>query len=337
MQYITLVILIILSLVYQKSKRIAVANTIFMWIIVTFCYNNADYANYLKIYENTDIISDQGFAIMCKIFNGLGFSYNVMLGVISAICLYLLYSAFGRMSDKIALVTMLYLLFPFPADAIQIRNFIAMSIVIYALKFLEEGHTKKDTAFYLICVLIAMSFHVLAIVYIILPIVNKLSVKLNLLVGFLGSFVIVGAFRILGQYFQRIGEYNSKVSLIAVILYMLPFLFLYIAGIYLCNIKANKNITDSTNKLIMKSCIYLSMYNMLLFANLNYHRIVRNFIPVLNIQYAEVFKLKLTTKKLIVLGMILSAVIVKMIIGMKDRIILLENNYFFDLFVIGEK
>ena len=328
MQYIILVLLIVLALKFQTSKKIAFLNIAFMWIIISLNYNNPDYNNYLRIYNNPEIISDFGFSVLCKAFNGLHLSYNCMLGFISSICLLLLYKTFKRMSDKVALVTMLYMLYPFFADAIQIRNFIAMSIVLYAMKFINNRHEKKDLILYIIFVLLASSFHILALVYLALPIINKFSIKLNILFGVLGSMLILGLIRIVGIYFPRMDEYNDEVVFWKAFIYMLPFIVLFAVGegLYL----NNKRLEYSMNRFFVKSQIYLFMYNILLFVNLNYHRIFRNFIPILDVGYAELFQSKLSKKRFFMLLCLIGAILIKFFWGWNEKELLMQNNYLFD-------
>lgn len=332
MQYILSIGLIIVSLIYPKSKKVAILNLFFMWIIISFNYYNADYNNYIKIYNNPSIIADLGFGLMCRIFQSIGFSYNTMLGVISAICLSLLYRVFHRMSDKVALVTALYFIFPFFADAIQIRNFIAMSIVLFSLKYLDENNSRLHIVLYYICIFIAISFHVLAIVYLALPLINKLSIKLNIILGIIGALSIGGFFKVIGMYFPRMNEYFGTVEVWKAVFYMLPFVALLLIGIYLSVKHENDKISNRMNKLIIKGSIYLFMYNVLLLINLNYHRIFRNFIPILDVQFAELFKRKLNLQKFILLCLLIATILLKVILGWEDRVELLTYNYFFEIF-----
>src|SRR5699024_6954639 len=75
------------------------------------------------------------------------------------------------------LVYLFYFFTPFLVDIIQIRNFIAMSLVIYSINFLFE---EKNTLF-LVLILFAATFHRQALVYLTLVLINLFKRNKNII------------------------------------------------------------------------------------------------------------------------------------------------------------
>lgn len=140
-----------------------------MWTFYTFSYDNADYQSYKTSYENSMNITDEkpqdlGFYYLSVFFRTIGFSYNGFLGVISFICIVLLGLTINRYSRARNFTLILYIIFPFFFDVVQVRNFFAASLIIYSIRFLEEK-SKKNILLFMIFIGTAFLFHTIALVY----------------------------------------------------------------------------------------------------------------------------------------------------------------------------
>ncbi len=148
----------------RNSKVMFVIAFLWMWFLFSFNYGNADYEMYRGLYEGTVIRDiEPGTRILMDFFNSLGFSYHGFLCVFGAIGLGLIAYTIYKRSKNISFVAALYLIFPFVLDAIQIRNFIAMALIIFGINFLI---TQKRLWWlkYAVINLIAVSFHSFALV-----------------------------------------------------------------------------------------------------------------------------------------------------------------------------
>lgn len=87
------------------------------------------------------------------------------------ICILFIYKAFRKYTYNFSLFLLFFLGYEIFFDGIQIRNFIAISIVIYGIPYLLNNNI-KGTIKYLVCVMVAFLFHSSAIAFVILGLVN---------------------------------------------------------------------------------------------------------------------------------------------------------------------
>lgn len=180
---LVIIFLLIMALINRKSKLICTCLFILMLILMGFNYNNADYNMYNVLfikYGISDILSNTEilFQLLCKLFYNINNKYQFFLVFYSAFGLLLMYITIRKESKNPALVAILYFLFSFFLDSIQIRHFMASAIVCYGLTYLlKDNCTKKDLIRYLMLNIIAIGFHYMAIFYLLFLLVPKLSSK----------------------------------------------------------------------------------------------------------------------------------------------------------------
>lgn len=160
-------LLIISFLPYTKFFKLF--NKIYLAFILLFLVfntNNPDYEAYQRIFEfnNPDGIADIGFVALIKVTKLLGFSdYRVILVILGLLIL----GTFIRYSKHIKnlnFVVLLYFIFPFIMDVIQIRNTFMLFILLNAV--LEYYNNKKLRC--IILLLISSTFHIFGVVSIVL-------------------------------------------------------------------------------------------------------------------------------------------------------------------------
>ena len=131
---------------------------------------NADYLIYEHNYNNIGLgLSldrfEYLFTLSMRLGNSLGLTYQQYVFLISTICIILFYNFIRRYSLRPGVVLLLYFIFPFFYDVIQIRNTISFCIVLFAIRFLEK-YSKLNLFFYLLCIGIAYNFHKSSLFYI---------------------------------------------------------------------------------------------------------------------------------------------------------------------------
>lgn len=164
--YIICSLLFLLSIIKKDSKVLFYTTFFLLWVLMAFNYNNADYNMYKNLYHlygnSSELFSSEIlFQILCKIGNYFDISYRVFIAIYSIIPVTLMAIAFRKLTKNSNLVVGLYMLFPFLLDAVQIRHFMAISIILFGIQFLITEN-KKDIWKYLICNIIAIGFHYIA-------------------------------------------------------------------------------------------------------------------------------------------------------------------------------
>lgn len=174
---------------------------IIMWILFAFSTGNADYSVYRMNYESiSNDFHDVGYNLLVLVFNYLGFSYQAFLAFFSLLGLLLIANTILKFSAQPTKVLLLYCIFPFFFDIVQIRNFIAMAIVLYAIRYLLV-FSRKNFIKYCACILIAYSFHTVALFYFVFLFAymknTKTIFKLSTMLAVCGSVLMLGSVQLI--------------------------------------------------------------------------------------------------------------------------------------------
>ena len=144
---------------------------------------NADYFNYEAMYnaavyaDMEDVLSpvramflgmarDPGYALLNYIGNIVGLDYSMFRLITSCFYLLLLYQFIIKYKVNTSLVLVLYLIYPFLMDIIQVRNFFIESLLICAMYLYIKNPGVRGKWEYVIFLLIAGMFHSFAFLYI---------------------------------------------------------------------------------------------------------------------------------------------------------------------------
>lgn len=179
MAYILGCIFIVLSLIKKESKIIFFAFLVYLWILFAWNIGSADYYTYSYYYVQsvneplfTGVFGvEPGFQLFAKFANLLGLNYNGFLCIYSAAGLLLIASTIVKFTKKFNMVLVLYFIFPFCLDVVQIRSFMAMAIMIFAVRFLAQNGNINIIK-YVLMIFIAALFHNAAIAYLVLLLVR---------------------------------------------------------------------------------------------------------------------------------------------------------------------
>ncbi|MGN1042051.1 MAG: EpsG family protein [Christensenellales bacterium] len=153
----------------KKNRFFLFAVIFIIWLLFALNNGNIDYANYKNEYDaigmgNGSGYFEIGFEFIMRIGGFLHMSYAVFLAVLATICVIFLYKIIGFFARNNTFVWILYLIYPFVFDVVQYRNLLAALICLYALRFIV-GKDKLGVLKYVAHVLLAMTFHMSAIVY----------------------------------------------------------------------------------------------------------------------------------------------------------------------------
>lgn len=139
-----------------------------MWVVAVFNYSNADYESYRLIYDfyipsgaGLSVISDIGYYVLCVIGKHIGLTFQTFRAIFITVALFFFVKGFSYFAKNKKNIYILYLFFPFLMEVVQYRFFMAVAIMLYALRYLKEGHYKK----FIILVILAASSHLLALIY----------------------------------------------------------------------------------------------------------------------------------------------------------------------------
>ena len=174
------VILVIWNIVKKRSKIGFYILLIWMWILFSFNTNSADFEMYKGYYELGRVYSSyyDGIEILYKISNDLGNLLNLNFiqfkMIYSGIALILLNIAIKRLTTNFSFALGCYFIFPYLIDIVQIRHFMASIIILLAITVLKDRDKKSYIKYYILN-MIAIGFHNISIVFLIIPLLNYIS------------------------------------------------------------------------------------------------------------------------------------------------------------------
>lgn len=211
----------ITTVLRSRSRPMKWLLLVFMWILFWGNYENADYSGYEYFYRfaaNSSVLEmpfEFLFSLLMRVSSSLGLTYNQFLAIVSLIGLTLIVYTTEKISPKPEFVYVLYLLYPFLLNIVQIRHFLSMSIVFFSTRFLFEGRERSNIK-YLLGIAVACSFHIAAAPMIILPVLRYLS-KRNLLTIIAGISILASLSAITGSFSRFISGFfpSEKLSYLA--------------------------------------------------------------------------------------------------------------------------
>ncbi|PQH02117.1 hypothetical protein CUS45_14050, partial [Enterococcus faecium] len=157
-----------------------------MWqyILIGFNYAGADMDGYLNLYQaygnetgiDLSLMNGGIYRNLMFLFNQVGLDFVSANAVLSFFALFLLHVSIRTYTKNINFVHALIFIYPFTDLVIQKRNFLAMVIIVYAIKYLREKDVKETIKYLILCV-VSFGFHEAALFYIILAIVPWVNFK----------------------------------------------------------------------------------------------------------------------------------------------------------------
>ncbi|KON82895.1 hypothetical protein AF331_18785 [Rossellomorea marisflavi] len=282
---------------------------VFMWILFGWNTGNADYNNYNYIYNFIDASGDYpavevGFKWIVKICILLGLNYNGFLITYSFIGLMLITSTAKKFTNNTTLVLVLYFVYPFLLDVVQIRNFLSMALMVFATRYLiQDGW--KGVLKYILLILIATTFHYSSIFYLLFLLTKIKSYKKITIITLLSIFFGYAAYNFLTVFIIRFLSmdryttyFSESTSLYAKILFVFYFAFSLILMFYVYKrIKRGKyqQLSSSSNSdqiqyadIVFKINILILISYIFVIKDVDFVRLYRNILPLNFILFAMI-------------------------------------------------
>lgn len=346
------------SLIYSKKVLSKVYLTFLVFFSITFFliifglgYENVDRDNYTLLFEQIEqggsgfITSQIGLVLLFKLFIFIGFSYQTSIVFIFLIGITFIHSFVSKYAKNVPLVYLLYFIYPFFLDVVQIKHFLAMSILIFASARLFSAGGKFST---LLFFLLAASFHYIAIFFIPFLFLSSLNIRHFTIVVVLFTVIMF----IIVKFNFYLVFLSSEAILIRVQSYLdnapkFGFLIQMVIQIFICLLVLNlKGKLDKyyVDEKFISFVVYLNIYLLIMLPfymiNGNFERVYRvSYIP--NFAYLTIYFMILDFKDRLL--MILTSIGVMIALsswyfsGILELTVypIIENNYFFDLIKFG--
>ena len=180
----------------KKHKRWFVYFTLaFMWILFWANTSNPDYNSYLNLYSSANesafftnnLSIGAGYLLLQKVSVMLGLEYKYFLMIIVFFAFFLIDSTVRRFTNNSNYVYLLYFIFPFFLDIVQVRNFMVMALLVFSFKYLIEDKKWSNLKFFIFMIL-AATIQYIALFYI--PFILVKKHRGNLMILFVALFVL---------------------------------------------------------------------------------------------------------------------------------------------------
>lgn len=309
--YIIIVFMYIIEKITRKcfSNILPVMLLIYMIVVMGANTYNPDLNSgihdvYYRIYMQEEIfIKDIGYGLIMVVFKNIGFSYEMFRMITSLVGILLINSTVKKYIKNTTLLYLIYIVYPFYLDVVQIRNFLMVSIIIFAIPNMIDK-SKKSTIKSVILCIIAISIQKLGIIYLpfcffkyiqknkikyFIYIIGILSVFIGISISALSNFMMMLQ-SIIGDQLSGLQKYYSMLDsgrsfFIHWIVQIMNFIFISYASYIINRLPTHEEEDFIKNKVVNFVWFintYLFMFIMLYRIDITFTRIMRN-ITLLNL------------------------------------------------------
>lgn len=270
----------------------------YILVIGSSTYDKLDYEIYYNAYRYGKDSFEVGFNLLCKIGNEIGLSFDLFRSLLFASSILLMIIGLTKAKLNANVSIAVYSIISMTLDFIQIRNFLAFSIVIYSLQWLFDG-THFGKFKYIIGVVLATSIHTLSVVYLVCFLYgykNQIYYRRKIIGYIFICSILFSAIMkinpvIIGLTAKYIFSFNEEKRLAytatslnwGFLLYWLPEVIFLIISVFMK--RYVKKMKDSELIIMTDRLLWLNICISCLFPlciiNINFFRIFRNF-AVLN-------------------------------------------------------
>lgn len=289
------------DLIKPKRENLTVILQIYIVIILTILAGlrfevGFDYYGYQQLfYKTPEIINllgsnlselgihgEYGYILLNSIIKSLGLNVTVVFLTVSFFTVILTFISYRRISKYYFVAIYFYVArFYFLLNMGQIRQALAMSILMYSIKYLAERNLIK----YIFVVLLAGSFH--SVSYLMIPIyfISKINIKDKHFKYFILAAMVIGSTGWFGIVVNNFGSYLPE-SIVnyyywnqySYSLGLLDPVLLFRIGLLFILIKNRVTINNNTN--YSKELVYLYFYGIIAFILLNEAALIATRIAV---------------------------------------------------------
>ena len=307
----------------KKNRIYAILLLAFLFVLLAFQYGNADYFSYENMYtyfagrNGTNTFSNIGYKWLCILFFELGLSYDQFLIVEAILGLGIIGYVVFKNCKLPGLVLVLYLIYPYMMDTVQVRNFLAEAVVLLGISLYINLPALRGYIYMAICLLAASLIHVSALVYLVfllLPLMKTKHVKVLIVFGVLFECVLMAyakeIVQLLGMNEHVTSYFDKRISVYTAIFLIFYFSIAYIGLNQMKRINPENEKYARWNLIVNRVNILILPFVPLCFITNDFQRIYRNvfllsYIAVVNLyetakQHRVAFpKMKLETVLLI--------------------------------------
>ncbi len=167
MLYAAAAILIVLGFVFPKNKVLTVVMLLFMWALLAYNRDNADYQNYMNIYNNIrdgnlwgTTVDEEGFIYLCRFCSTvLGLDYYQFLVLYSTLCTVLFAVMVKLYTENSNIVIALFMIYSYWCMICQVRSYLATILAMIGLYFLFYHDGKMSWILFFAFVIAGGFFH----------------------------------------------------------------------------------------------------------------------------------------------------------------------------------
>lgn len=167
MLYAAAAILIVLGFVFPKNRVLTVVMLLFMWALLAYNRDNADYQNYMNIYNNIrdgnlwgTTVDEEGFIYLCRFCSTvLGLDYYQFLVLYSTICTVLFAVMVKLYTENSNIVIALFMIYSYWCMICQVRSYLATILAMIGLYFLFYHDGKMSWILFFAFVIAGGFFH----------------------------------------------------------------------------------------------------------------------------------------------------------------------------------
>ena len=181
------ILIVLLGFFIQSNKKYTLVMLLWMWVLFAFNTLNGDYLSYEKIYShiaanNTRVAEtyEELFVFFCRIGSRqFHWSYQQFIIAIASFSVFLfaivlkLYCGNNRQN----LVISLFMIFLYWMFICQYRTFISLMLVLIGIYFLERINDVRGIVLFLGFILLGVTFHRMAALYVVVLAVKYLERK----------------------------------------------------------------------------------------------------------------------------------------------------------------
>lgn len=267
-------------------------------------YYNMDFSNYYSLYnsqyEQLKVRNVEfGFFFLIKFCKFIGLNFTEFRLFVGCLGYSLLLFVIQKFSYNKNYVLLLYLIFPFINDVIQIRNFLAMSVIVFSISLLINGG-KYRLLLYPLGIAVACSIHKGSFFFFIVIVLNVFSIEVlaKIIVIILPPLVALCFTTFYRNFIQLITDdpkilfYFSRQTTFGLIV-VFGILFLFFFSFYVsykeCVSRKRSEFDIEKEhfarqarfyKIMLKINLIMLLIAPLIVHDLNYIRIYRNILPL---------------------------------------------------------
>lgn len=284
----------------KNKKTLYWLSCIFLWLLMGWCANNADTLVYKLRYENPyNLSTEPMFLLLIQFCKQIGLSFSEYRIVLTGIFLFILFLSIYKSAANYNLALLLYFIFPYFFDAVQLRQFTANSIVIVAILVLQNTDWSKAVRIigFVGLTLLSASLHassVLMFSMLLVLIPNMLIFAVTLAAGIAAELILLSpkVLLLLGSLFgisNRMESILSRYSGMIYQRYVLSYIIVGVGAVLLLyyekrHFRAELTEREQNNIMFVIKCHITAAMGFVLVMK-GFHDFIRMQFPLLILSY----------------------------------------------------